>query len=168
MGERNGLEGLPDGALPAAEASGEPAGATRRRTPLADPPAQPQEPWLTDTGEGARSLTPVFEQGELLERCCGDRELAAEIVGGAESDAVAYLDELEQAVGAGDAPTVHAVAHRLKGMSSTLAAERVWHRAERLEEMGRDGQLDDAGALVETLRVEVRRFFRTAGGRLGE
>jgi len=125
------------------------------------------EHWLGG-GDEARTDTPIFEHDELVDRCCGDRELAAEVVEGAAGDANGYLDELAEAVRAGSSLRVREVAHRLKGMSATLSAERVWHRAERLEDMGSRGELAGAAALVETLRDEVRRFFDTAIERLAE
>jgi HPt (histidine-containing phosphotransfer) domain-containing protein len=67
------------------------------------------------------------------------------------------LRELERALGAGDAGSVAAIAHKLKGASLSLGFQAMGRHAQRLERGARGDALGDAGALAAALQEEYRR-----------
>ncbi|MGI6657473.1 MAG: ATP-binding protein [Desulfobulbus sp.] len=72
------------------------------------------------------------------------------------------ISELEQAVSAGDARAVGAVAHTMKGSSSQFGAERLAALCRQAEQQGKQGNLSQIDLLLEQIRAEgteVRAFL---------
>ena len=95
---------------------------------------------------------------KLMSNVDGDRETLLEITG---LFLGGYRDELhriENAVAAGDAPAAERAVHSLKGMLLTLAAEPAAAVAERLEGMGREGDLRGAPEALDELRRHLERI----------
>ena len=95
-----------------------------------------------------------------------DQHIIAELRGMPPSDGVSMLqelvdlflegapqriDQISQAIN--DAPNLAFHAHALKSMSLNLGARRVVEIAQRLEELGRTGQMDGAPALLHDLQA---------------
>jgi two-component system sensor histidine kinase/response regulator len=68
------------------------------------------------------------------------------------------LDRMRQAVGAGDAGALCAVAHSLRGSSAQLGARRLAALSEQLEELGRRDSCEGAVDLLEQLAGELARL----------
>jgi CheY-like chemotaxis protein len=68
------------------------------------------------------------------------------------------LSGIRDALNAGDAPALADVAHRLKGSISNFHAPSIFATAERLEMLGRKGNLTEAKATLEDLSAELERF----------
>jgi CheY-like chemotaxis protein/HPt (histidine-containing phosphotransfer) domain-containing protein len=79
-----------------------------------------------------------------------------EVLGAYESDAVAGLDRISQALGAGDRAAVAAIAHRLRGSSASLGARRLAQLLATLE--------DNAAALTT---AEAAQFLPRISEELG-
>jgi HPt (histidine-containing phosphotransfer) domain-containing protein len=103
-------------------------------------------------------------------RCAGDEALAANVVTRFLARSPAEIEELAGAMEAGDIDSVVRLAHRLKGAAATLGAEPLRAQAARIEMMGRDGDISEAGTALGGLRREFEGLVRYAGGRftLGE
>jgi HPt (histidine-containing phosphotransfer) domain-containing protein len=71
---------------------------------------------------------------------------------------------LEQAVGDRDAAVVRRTAHTIKGALRTFEAVRATDLASRIEEAGRDGNLDGAQGLVADLKNEVSAVLHELAG----
>jgi HPt (histidine-containing phosphotransfer) domain-containing protein len=69
------------------------------------------------------------------------------------------LDQMDQAIGAGDAKLLQRAAHTLKGSSSHFFAEAVCASAEVLEQFGRDQQLQDAPQAFDQVRRDVAKLL---------
>jgi CheY-like chemotaxis protein/HPt (histidine-containing phosphotransfer) domain-containing protein len=103
----------------------------------------------------------------LFERVQGDTELLRELV---RMFAEAYprqLSGLREALAQGDGPAVARFAHALKGSVGNFSAPRAVHTAERLEEVGRAGDIAGAAGLVAELEAELKRLEPALWGMAG-
>ena len=78
-------------------------------------------------------------------------------------DYPAMLSQIKEAVSGRDAESLTIAAHTLKGAISNLGAHAAQEAAYRLEMMGRDGNLDQAGPGVNRLEVEVDQLKQVIG-----
>ena len=90
-------------------------------------------------------------------RDLGDAELLAELAGMFFDDASSRLEELREAVGAGDAAGVERVAHTLKGSSGNMGATRISAICSELQDVGAPGNLARARELFGGLEEEFGR-----------
>jgi two-component system sensor histidine kinase/response regulator len=78
------------------------------------------------------------------------------VIGTFEADSLKRLAEIGGAVRTGDGEALKGAAHALKGASANLGAARVAVLSARLWELGRDGDLTSASALVDELERAVQ------------
>jgi two-component system sensor histidine kinase/response regulator len=78
------------------------------------------------------------------------------VIGTFEADALKRVAEIGGAVRTGDGEALKEAAHALKGASANLGAARVAVLSARLWELGRDGDLTSAPALVDELERAVQ------------
>ena len=90
-------------------------------------------------------------------RDLGDAELLAELAGMFFDDASSRLEELREAIEAGDAAGVKRVAHTLKGSSGNMGAARMSAICSELQDVGASGDLARARGLLERLEEEFGR-----------
>jgi CheY-like chemotaxis protein len=120
---------------------------------------------------GAPSLSPAPEPGapapapafidleRLLERVGGDRKALVELVGIFRADSPKQLARIRKAIEAGDAPALRAAAHALKGAVSNFAAPAAAETAQRLQKMGEEGRLQEAGDALGRLEREIEALL---------
>ena len=106
----------------------------------------------------ARPAPGVFDQDAALARLDGDRDLLRDVAGMFLSDSPDMVRAVRSAVAAHDARALQVSAHALKGSASTFSAAGLVEAAWALEQMGRRGDLSDAGAALTTLEMEADRF----------
>ena len=85
----------------------------------------------------------------------GNRRLLREIVRLFLADCPQRLAEIKDAIRRGDAVALGRAAHTLKGSVGNFAAKNAFAAAQRLETMGRDGDLDTASDACVTLESEL-------------
>jgi two-component system, sensor histidine kinase and response regulator len=100
----------------------------------------------------------VFDLGEALSRCDEDYDLLRDVVSCLFDEADLRLEQMQVALERLDAESIHATAHRLKGTLLYLAAAPATKELQRLEEMGRSGDLAGAAQVIETFGREVQRL----------
>lgn len=100
----------------------------------------------------------IFDMVKLLENTCDDRELAAQVVGVFLTDIPVQLNDLDQALAAGDAKTAERVCHSIKGASATVGGEALRAIAYTCERLGHDGDLDALKNHVGELRAQFERL----------
>ncbi len=71
------------------------------------------------------------------------------------SDVAVQVDSLRASLGDGDATSVAAAAHRIKGASLSMGAARIAALAAEAEVAGRDGNLAPCAGLVAALEEEL-------------
>ncbi|MEP6494144.1 MAG: Hpt domain-containing protein [bacterium] len=114
------------------------------------------------TSEPSKALTrsgdEVYNDAALLSLAMDDRELANELVRIFLDEVPKHLDALTAAVASGDAPSVLAAAHALKGSAATVTASRVAAAAQVLETCGGSADLINAPQLLEDLKGSLREL----------
>ena len=134
----------------AAHASDIPASAT---TPPPNPlPARAH----TDTASGrpdtpTATASPVLEPAALARLTTlvgGDQAVLGELIDSFLTDAPALLAEMQHAVDAQDAATLHRAAHTLKSNAADFGARTLSELCRELEALGKTDSLTDAADLV--------------------
>ncbi|MEZ5353147.1 MAG: Hpt domain-containing protein [Bryobacteraceae bacterium] len=97
---------------------------------------------------------------EAVERVGGDDELLLDIAGVYLGEYPGLLDEIGQAVEAGDAPRLLHSAHTLKGSLATIGADRAAAVALQLEMMGREAETSGAAEPLTRLRAALEEVHR--------
>jgi signal transduction histidine kinase/DNA-binding response OmpR family regulator len=91
----------------------------------------------------------------------GDEEIYLEVAAMFVADAPGMLSELDQALAAGDWPSVTRVAHTLKGLLATFAANSGEAAARQLEASARAGNAEgNCAELADALRHQTRRLMQ--------
>jgi two-component system, sensor histidine kinase and response regulator len=110
------------------------------------PPAAPAKPT-----EGTAS----WNRAKALDRIGGDEDLLRDLCHIFLEESPKLLQQLQQAIAAGDANAVMRAAHSLKGEAGYLGADGTSHAARQLEEMGHNKDLSRAGDAIATLEREI-------------
>jgi CheY-like chemotaxis protein len=97
----------------------------------------------------------VFDQARFMDRLEGDEMLITEIVGMFLEECPKLMHSVCQAVTQDDASALERAAHKLKGSVADMAASQAVKAAQCLEQMGRQGDLKDAGAALQTLESAI-------------
>jgi PAS domain S-box-containing protein len=100
----------------------------------------------------------VVDRVALLAGVDGNRRLLRELVRLFLADCPLRLRGIKQAVRRRDAEALRIEAHTLKGSVGNFAAKEALAAAQRLEIMGRDGDLDKAGAAYVALESQLARL----------
>jgi HPt (histidine-containing phosphotransfer) domain-containing protein len=101
----------------------------------------------------------VFDPRAVLERLAGDMELLRELVEMFETDGPEVLERIRAAVAAGNAKDLHVAAHTLKGTASNFCAAEATAAAQRLETLGKNGDLTGTAGAFRTLDESMRRLM---------
>jgi PAS domain S-box-containing protein len=100
----------------------------------------------------------VIDRVALLAGVDGNRRLLRELVRLFLADCPQRLAEIKEAVRRGDSEALRIEAHTLKGSVGNFAAKHAFAAAQRLEIMGRDGDLAKAGDARMALELELARL----------
>jgi signal transduction histidine kinase/CheY-like chemotaxis protein/HPt (histidine-containing phosphotransfer) domain-containing protein len=84
----------------------------------------------------------IIDRAVALKRTGGDAKLLRELVQMFLQECPGLLTEIHAAIAAHDAPKLRLASHTLKGVVGTFAAQPAYEAAERLERMGRQGDLN--------------------------
>lgn len=103
----------------------------------------------------ARQADEIIDQVALLAGVDGNRRLLHKMVRLFLADGPQQLTKIKEAIRQGDAVALGRAAHALKGSVGNFAAKSAFAAAERLETMGRTGDLAAAGDACETLESEL-------------
>jgi PAS domain S-box-containing protein len=100
----------------------------------------------------------IIDRAALVAGVDGNRRLLNELIRVFLADCPQRLAEIKEAVRRGDVEALRIAAHTLKGSVGNFAAKRAFAAAQRLEIMGRDGDLDKAGDARIALESELARL----------
>lgn len=113
------------------------------------------------------SAEPVLDIDNALARLEGDRSLYAELIGFMREDVPQLMQNLCTAVAASDASEIRMKAHAIKGLVAGCGGTRAALAAQKLEDAGSTGDLDQASTKfteleseLETLTVALSEFER--------
>jgi len=112
-------------------------------------------------------MADAFDEEELLDRVDNDLEFLAETVQMLQDDGRSTMQQIRDALAAGDAPSVGRAAHALKGMVSNFCSPQTQASALAVEQMGKSGDLSAApeavrilGDRLEALQGELAAFVK--------
>ncbi|MBU2549392.1 MAG: response regulator [Proteobacteria bacterium] len=121
-------------------------------------PRGPRPPRVEVSRAETEAPAPTLDLDELIERLQGDRDLLSELAGLFFTRVPDVMRELDQAVLEQNSNEMKTAAHGLKGMAGNLSAKALSRAAQRLEAMGRDGNLSGATEAMAALRLEIGRL----------
>jgi len=103
-------------------------------------------------------MATLLDWERALENTDGSEDLLLELAEMFIAECPEMMREVRSAINAGDASALQLAAHTLKGSVRIFAMATAVEAARRLEEMGASGDLSDADAGWNTLRLEVDRL----------
>ncbi len=112
------------------------------------------------TGAAVRQETvaAVWDPTTVLAEVDGDRELLLKLIGRFLDQCPKVLSEIRASVSQRDKAMLERSAHKLKGSVSHFGAQHAYKTAGRLEEMGREGDLEEAETVFQALETEICRL----------
>jgi HPt (histidine-containing phosphotransfer) domain-containing protein len=113
------------------------------------------------------AATTTFNRSELLERVAGMEDLLEEMLRLFLEESGSMMAEVASAVAGGDPEQIRKSAHSLKGAFLTIAAGRGADLALELENLGREGRVEDAGDVMDRLNEECTRVAAAVQAALG-
>jgi CheY-like chemotaxis protein/nitrogen-specific signal transduction histidine kinase/HPt (histidine-containing phosphotransfer) domain-containing protein len=131
-------------------------------------PIQPAELWealhtLVPVAPGGKAAAAapaeVFDRTAALKHVGGDEELLKELAELFLKEGPCQLQDLRDALAAGDVPRIRRAAHTLKGSAKTFAAADADAAAHRLEIMAHSGDLSAAPAAAAALEEQLDRLL---------
>ncbi len=111
---------------------------------------------------------PPVDLESLQERCLGSREVAARALNLFDTGLARDFGVLADAVLKGDARSVAAKAHAIKGAAANVSAEPIRRLASELETLGKDDAVSQSQSCLDQLQVEVARFRSHLASALAE
>jgi len=109
-----------------------------------------------DSGGGAQPAPDLPDRKALLELFEDDADLLCEVVETFLADCPRQLGAIKEALEASDAAGVERAAHSLKGSVGNFGAPAVFYSAQKLETIGRGGNLAEAPAAFADLEEKMR------------
>jgi PAS domain S-box-containing protein len=88
----------------------------------------------------------------------GDLELLKEIAGMFLEETPLVMDKIKNALSRGDSNALERAAHTVKGSVGNFAAKPAFQAAQRVEQIGRDGNMGEAEEAYRALEVELERL----------
>ncbi|MBW2005417.1 MAG: Hpt domain-containing protein [Deltaproteobacteria bacterium] len=98
----------------------------------------------------------IFDLSKALEVVDGDMELFKEIADLFQKNLPDNIAQIREAIANSDSNALNAAAHSLKGSVSNFGAKRAFEAAYRLEVIGREERLAEAGAGLSELEKELK------------
>ena len=105
------------------------------------------------------ATVPTWDPAVMLERLGGDEELARQLVELFVSECPRMMAVVRDSVASKDADQIRRAAHAFKGSVGNFTEDAPMTTAFELEQMGREGQIDGAPALLARLEHEVDDFL---------
>ena len=104
------------------------------------------------------SASPTDRYSELLALMGGDRDLLLELIDVFFEDAPLRIEAVRRALADRDAEALYRAAHALKGSAGNFGAPDVVGRANRLEALARENNLDAAALEFEFLETDMNQL----------
>lgn len=111
-----------------------------------------------ETGHAGEANGKPFDYEQLLQQWNGKEEFVAKVLRLFETEASSDILELSKALEAEDADNLGKLAHRIKGSSATVGAERIRSLAAKIEIYGREKDCAAATPYVAELGQELEQY----------
>ncbi len=143
---------------PSPAAFAQPAEETAAQPSAAEPSAPAAHGVATDPA--------VIDWEQAVTRFGGDEGVVSELAELFVAECPRLTAAMREAIDAGNAADLRLHAHTLKGSAGVFMAQRTVNAAQRLEHMGRDGNLDGAEEALTALAAELDRLTRVLAERV--
>jgi len=120
-------------------------------------------PDLDDSTSENASPEEILDFEGVMKRLNGELELYRDFIKYFDEDYPPLIDSLQQAIGKDDASAVHRIAHSLKGLCANLGAVACTDTAGELEQIGKDGDLNDASNQFAKLQRQISQLDAVLG-----
>ena len=100
----------------------------------------------------------ILDSRRLKENYADDMELLEEVIELFFDSSPSYLSNIRDAVARGDSQALRETAHKLRGAVGNLCATATLEAARRLEEIGRDNRMAEAGDALIAVELELARL----------
>jgi two-component system, sensor histidine kinase and response regulator len=114
-------------------------------------------------GHGTLPEAAAIDRVTAMNRLGGDEELFAELIGLFREEGPRMIQEIREALAAGDLVAVQRTAHGLKGAAGYLGGTRTVEAAHQLELIGASGELSAAPNAFQHLEEEIARLLAGLG-----
>jgi PAS domain S-box-containing protein len=132
-----------------------------------DEPMVPQPPARAASPQEERVMIEDFDRAAALEHCGGDPQLLSELIAMFLVEIPGWMGNLSEGLSAGDAEKVKRTAHTIKGAVGTFGARPAQAAALRLETIGKQGELSNAGPAWEEMQAVIERLRQELGAHQG-
>jgi len=110
-----------------------------------------------DTKSPGEDSREIINWPELVSRGM-EEDILKEVVPVFLADRKERISKLTEAVEAGDAKEVKLCAHTIKGGAGNVGAKKLSEAASKLEQLASQGDLSDAGKLLDQIKTEFKKF----------
>lgn len=109
-------------------------------------------------GKGEGFSNDVFDRDDALDSMDGDMDLLKEMVVEFLEQLPKDINALQESISNKDTVTLERTAHTIKGSTGILSARNTYEVAQRLEVMGKEGELDEAMHTYDSLIKESEKL----------
>ena len=109
--------------------------------------------WQAPAGDAS-----VFDLDEALSKCDGMYSMVQEMVGCFFNEADSLIEKMRAALSTGNAVGLANAAHRLKGTVLYLGAHSATDTTQRVEQIGKSGDLTEAAKVLDELVIQIERL----------
>jgi two-component system, sensor histidine kinase and response regulator len=113
---------------------------------------------LTSNQTSTPKAEVVLNSNDLLTRCLGKKKLAQRLIVKFRQQTQANMKTILEAIESGACEPLATTAHSLKGAAVSIGAESISAKAAVIEQMARNKNFEDGGAVI-ALQEAVRRFL---------
>ncbi|MDQ7053433.1 MAG: NAD-binding protein [candidate division KSB1 bacterium] len=125
-------------------------------TPSLESHNEQEEIFLTKRNSSASNK--LFSEDTLQQQVDNDKNLLIEIISIFQDDASRLLEQIQEAISSKDNKMLQRTAHTLKGSLATLAANSPYQKAQELEKLAKDGNMDGAAKVFHKLKNEIEHL----------
>ncbi|EMI57158.1 two-component hybrid sensor and regulator [Rhodopirellula sallentina SM41] len=129
---------------------------TLHHTQTSDPETE-TAPCEIEPSTNRATPSPAIEANSMLSRCFGNLEFACSLLDELESTGLQRVEDIRVPALEQDASGMAGAAHSLKGAAGILCAEALQDIAARIEQAGRESELDNVDTMLAELSSEMRR-----------
>jgi PAS domain S-box-containing protein len=113
----------------------------------------------TQPSQGSKTFSPTtFDLSNAMETVLGNKDLFREIAGMFLENCPDYIAKIKKGIAGNDAGILEREAHNLKGAIGSFSAGETYEAADRLEKLGKEGEMSAAAEGLSSLESVLNEF----------
>jgi CheY-like chemotaxis protein/HPt (histidine-containing phosphotransfer) domain-containing protein len=113
----------------------------------------------TQPSQGSKTFSPTtFDLSNAMETVLGNKDLFREIAGMFLENCPDYIAKIKKGIAGNDAGILEREAHNLKGAIGSFSAGETYEAADRLEKLGKEGEMSAAAEVLSSLESVLNEF----------